>query len=94
MASRQKQPAEDPQQGLEEEETVSGAGEGDEIMEEVEEQEDGYSKFIITLFDPFALLSLLCLVYWCRYGYRALPPAFTFISLTIPLESITKVTNG
>lgn len=59
MASRQKQPAEDPQQGLEEEETVSGAGEGDEIMEEVEEQEDGYSEFIITLFDPFALLSLL-----------------------------------
>lgn len=28
---------------LEEEEAISGTGEGDEIMEEVEEQEDGYS---------------------------------------------------
>lgn len=28
---------------FEEEEAISGTGEGDEIMEEVEEQEDGYS---------------------------------------------------
>jgi hypothetical protein len=28
---------------LEEEEAISGAGEGDEVMEEVEEQEEGYS---------------------------------------------------
>jgi casein kinase II subunit beta len=32
---------------LEEEEAVSGTGEGDEVMEEVQEQE-GYSKFSIT----------------------------------------------
>jgi casein kinase II subunit beta len=28
---------------FEDEEAISGTGEGDEIMEEVEEQEDGYS---------------------------------------------------
>ena len=45
MASRQKASPEDPQHGIEDEEIVSGAGEGDEIMEEVEEQEDGYSAY-------------------------------------------------
>ncbi|CAA7259823.1 unnamed protein product [Cyclocybe aegerita] len=43
MASRQKPAADVPPQGLEEEEAVSGAGEGDEIMEEPDEQEDGYT---------------------------------------------------
>ena len=42
-------PTEDLQQGLEDEEPVSGLGEGDEIMEEVEEQEDGYSQFFARL---------------------------------------------
>ncbi len=42
-------PTEDFQQGLEDEEPVSGVGEGDEIMEEVEEQEDGYSQFFVCL---------------------------------------------
>jgi casein kinase II subunit beta len=30
---------------LEEEEAVSGTGEGDEVMEEVVEEQEGYSKF-------------------------------------------------
>lgn len=42
MASRQPLAA-DPHLGLEEEDAVSGTGEGDEIMEEAEEQEDGYT---------------------------------------------------
>ena len=43
MASRQRAFSDDPpQHGIVDEEIVSGAGEGDEIMEEVEEQEDGY----------------------------------------------------
>lgn len=47
MASRQKAFSDDPpQHGIVDEEIVSGAGEGDEIMEEVEEQEDGYSAYI------------------------------------------------
>jgi len=44
MASRQKSPATDAQQPPGEEEVASGNGEGDEIMEEAEEQEDGYSE--------------------------------------------------
>ncbi|KAF8165285.1 casein kinase II regulatory subunit-domain-containing protein [Crassisporium funariophilum] len=43
MASRQKSSTDDPQQGVEDEEAVSGTGEGDEIMEEAEDQEDGYT---------------------------------------------------
>ena len=47
MASRQRAFSDDPpQHGIVDEEIVSGAGEGDEIMEEVEEQEDGYSAYI------------------------------------------------
>lgn len=42
MATKQKATPEDPRQ---EEEEVSGNGEGDEIMEEVEEQEEGYCEF-------------------------------------------------
>ena len=49
MASRQR-PAEDAQRVLEDEEVVSGPGEGDEIMEEAEEQEDGYSEPFLILF--------------------------------------------
>lgn len=45
MASRQKVSSDDPQHGNEDEEIVSGAGEVDEIMEEAEEQEDGYSAY-------------------------------------------------
>lgn len=44
MASRQKAPVDNPQQPAADEEAVSGTGEGDEIMEEAEEQEDGYSE--------------------------------------------------
>lgn len=44
MASRQKAPTDDPLQVLGDDEPVSGLGEGDEIMEEAEEQEDGYSE--------------------------------------------------
>ena len=45
MTSRQRPaPVENPQRVLEDEEGVSGPGEGDEIMDEVEEQEDGYSE--------------------------------------------------
>lgn len=40
--SRQPPSVEASQAEFEEEEAVSGTGEGDEIMEEVEEQEDGY----------------------------------------------------
>lgn len=43
MASRQPPSVEVSQAELEEEEGISGNGEGDEIMEEPEEQEDGYS---------------------------------------------------
>lgn len=44
MASRQKAPTDDPRPPNPDEEAVSGAGEGDEIMEEAEDQEDGYSE--------------------------------------------------
>ena len=51
MASRQRAFSDDPpQHGIVDEEIVSGAGEGDEIMEEVEEQEDGYSVYISNFF--------------------------------------------
>jgi len=43
MSSRQKATPEAPPPAPEEEEAVSGTGEGDEIMEEADEQEDGYS---------------------------------------------------
>lgn len=46
MSSRQQLAPEDSQGTLEDEEAVSGTGEGDEIMEEAE-QEDGYSAFTI-----------------------------------------------
>lgn len=48
MASRQKSPATDAQQPPGEEEVASGNGEGDEIMEEAEEQEDGYSELFLS----------------------------------------------
>jgi casein kinase II subunit beta len=47
--SRQPQPTsmhETGQGDLEESEVISGTGEGDEIMEEVEEQEEGYSTWL------------------------------------------------
>jgi casein kinase II subunit beta len=51
MASRQKAFPDDPlRHGIVDEEIVSGAGEGDEIMEEVEGQEDGYSVYISNSF--------------------------------------------
>lgn len=40
--SRQPTSVEASQAEFDDEEAVSGTGEGDEIMEEVEEQEDGY----------------------------------------------------
>jgi casein kinase II subunit beta len=43
MASRQRPAVEDVQRVLEDDVAVSGPGEGDEIMEEVEEQEDDYT---------------------------------------------------
>jgi casein kinase II subunit beta len=53
MASRQRPAAnvEDAQRVLEDEEAVSGPGEGDEIMEEAEEQEDGYSEPFLLIFN-------------------------------------------
>lgn len=44
MSSRQPTATEASQAELEEDEVISGTGEGDEIMEEPEEQEDGYSE--------------------------------------------------
>jgi len=55
MASRQKSPANDAQQPPGEEEAASGNGEGDEIMEEAEEQEDGYSQSFLSS-DPYSSL--------------------------------------
>jgi hypothetical protein len=47
MSSRQQQQATDASQvDLEEEEAISATREVDEVMEEAEEQEDGYSTFI------------------------------------------------
>jgi len=43
MAPRQKSPANEAQQPPEDEDVASANGEGDEIMEEAEEQEDGYT---------------------------------------------------
>ncbi|TFK43472.1 casein kinase II regulatory subunit-domain-containing protein [Crucibulum laeve] len=43
MSSRQRLVPDDSQAALEEDEVVSGTGEGDEIMEEPEEQEEGYT---------------------------------------------------
>jgi casein kinase II subunit beta len=40
---------------LEEEEAISGTGEGDEVMEEVEEQDDGYSCVSIHLTETRSL---------------------------------------
>ena len=57
MSSRQKVPIEDPSQVLGDDEPVSGNGEGDEIMEEPEEQEDGYSElFSRALLPPLSSL--------------------------------------
>jgi hypothetical protein len=47
MASRQRPAVEDVQRVLEDDVAVSGPGEGDEIMEEVEEQEDDYSEYFL-----------------------------------------------
>lgn len=61
MASRQRAFSDDPpQHGIVDEEIVSGAGEGDEIMEEVEEQEDGYSAYISN--SPFVYIHRLLLL--------------------------------
>jgi hypothetical protein len=60
--SRPPQAMDTSQAELEEEEAISGTGEGDEIMEEAEEQE-GYSRYpiqlhncIISLSPPFGIL--------------------------------------
>ena len=64
MASRQKAFSDDPpQHGIVDEEIVSGAGEGDEIMEEVEEQEDGYSAYISNSLEPCRLYPPLPLTF-------------------------------
>lgn len=60
MTSRQRTaPVEDPQRVLEDEEAVSGPGEGDEIMDEVEEQEDGYSEPLERLSSNLSTISIL-----------------------------------
>lgn len=51
MSSRQQQQATDVSQELEEEDAISATREVDEVMEEAEEQEDGYSTFILCLYD-------------------------------------------
>lgn len=56
MASRQRSAAtvEDAQRVLEDDEAVSGPGEGDEIMEEAEEQEEeGYSEPFLLILNTF-----------------------------------------
>lgn len=61
MSSRQPLTAEVSQEL--EEDAVSGTGEGDEIMEEPEEQEDGYSAYISILIPntsvPYHLYTIL-----------------------------------
>lgn len=44
MASRQRLPQDDPQHVGAGEEVVDATGEGDEVMEDAEEQDDGYSE--------------------------------------------------
>lgn len=58
MASRQKVPSDDPQHGIDEE-IASGAGEADEIMEEAEDQEDGYSVYPDSS-QPPSFISIAC----------------------------------
>jgi len=48
MAPRQKSPANEAQQPPGDEDVASANGEGDEIMEEAEEQEDGYSESLLS----------------------------------------------
>jgi hypothetical protein len=59
MSSRQQQQTTDVSQvDLEDEEAIGGTREGDEIMEEAEEHEDGYSMFISCLYNqPLSSLS-------------------------------------
>lgn len=71
MASRQKSPATDAQQPPGEEEVASGNGEGDEIMEEAEEQEDGYSELFLSsdrCFSPSLYLRAICVRTWTDNG--------------------------
>jgi hypothetical protein len=51
MSPRQQQATDASQVDLEEDENISVTREGDEIMEEAEEQEDGYSTFISCLYN-------------------------------------------
>lgn len=68
MSSRQQQQAADVSQvDLEDEEVIGAPREGDEIMEEAEEHEDGYSTFISCLCNqPTSPLSF-------HYGGHAKP---------------------
>jgi casein kinase II subunit beta len=56
MAPRQKSPANEVQQPPGDEEVASANGEGDEIMEEAEEQEDGYSESLLSSHCSFHLV--------------------------------------
>lgn len=72
MASRQRPAAtvEDAQRVLEDEEPVSDLAEGDEIMEEAEEQEDGYSEpFLLVLNTLFAFCTPFGLTEYTLKGW-------------------------
>ena len=51
--SQQQPPIDTSQAELEDEEAVSGTGEGDEVMEDVQDQEEGYSAFCFRFYTGF-----------------------------------------
>jgi len=64
MAPRQKSPATEAQQPPGDEDVASVNGEGDEIMEEAEEQEDGYSESLLSSGHCSSLVAILLLSLW------------------------------
>jgi hypothetical protein len=86
MASRQKSPATDAQQPPGEEEVASANGEGDEIMEEAEEQEDGYSELFLSSDRCFSLFPSLYLRAICMKTWTDNGPYSSFIDADINID--------
>lgn len=76
MASRQPISSDISQQQVDEDEQVSPPGEGDEIMEEPEEQEDGYSTSIF-YFTRFIACSLASLHPYLSFIHFSVPSGLT-----------------
>ena len=77
-SSQQQPPVDSSQAELEEEEVISGQGEGDEVMEDVQNEEEGYSMFLSSLSGVRGGLTEC--FYWLALGSSTPTSSLTWIS--------------